>query len=297
MKKLFVVFMSLMFIMCLAGCNQEVGNEKMKNVGLLQNEYNEETVITLDYLLEDKIDKIKEGTKNEYLINYIYKEKYCCGYINEELNKEIKDIMWIKGDNILYSFKTLLNNNKIDFEFDDIKWIEYNNVEDILYKHENYSLQFIFKFNDVQFIEDIFKNTINRTVPHIISVDFSVYENQVNILKFKQLEEGKYLLYGNNLKNYNDISFNLFIAQKDISTKYEQYILKKISNENLIIDCIQFNENENVIDIFKYKYGIYENDFENIIMKKNENGGSIFGYWNYEDYNSLIIKIIEEKKV
>ena len=122
MKKVFLVFMSLMFIMCLTGCDRKNDDSINNNISLLKNEFKEDTLITFDFsledtlitfdfFLEDKINEIKEGRKNQYLIKYIHKEKFYCGYIDEYISKQIEDKLWIKEDNLLYSFKKFLFNN------------------------------------------------------------------------------------------------------------------------------------------------------------------------------------------
>ncbi|MGM9899709.1 MAG: hypothetical protein ACI32E_03900, partial [Bacilli bacterium] len=65
MKKLFVVFMSLMFIMCLVGCNsKKVEEEKMGKFYTLQEAYEYELLTVDDLDVNDKIkitkkDKVK----------------------------------------------------------------------------------------------------------------------------------------------------------------------------------------------------------------------------------------------
>ena len=185
---------------------------KNNNISLLKNEFKEDTLITFDFSLEDKINEIKDGRKNQYLIKYIHKEKFYCGYIDEYISKQIEDKLWIKEDNLLYSFKKFLFNNEIEFKFEDIKWIEYNNINDALYKSENYNLQFIFKFNDVELIEDIYGNKINQIISDIIPIDFLVYNDRVKISDYNQLDEGDYFLYGNNFNSFEDVSISNLIS-------------------------------------------------------------------------------------
>lgn len=292
MKKVFVVFMSLMFIMCLVGCNRKNDDSINNNISLLKNEFKEDTLITFDFSLEDKINEIKDGRKNQYLIKYIHKEKFYCGYIDEYISKQIEDKLWIKEDNLLYSFKKFLFNNEIEFKFEDIKWIEYNNINDALYKSENYNLQFIFKFNDVELIEDIYGNKINQIISDIIPIDFLVYDDRVKISDYNQLDEGNYFLYGNNFNSFEDVSFNRFITRKYLSNEYQHYILQKINYDDLIIDCIEYDDNGTLIDMLSLKYGIYKKDFENLIKEKKEQGKFVLAYWDYESYKNLFVGIL-----
>lgn len=269
---------------------------KNNNISLLKNEFKEDTLITFDFSLEDKINEIKDGRKNQYLIKYIHKEKFYCGYIDEYISKQIEDKLWIKEDNLLYSFKKFLFNNEIEFKFEDIKWIEYNNINDALYKSENYNLQFIFKFNDVELIEDIYGNKINQIISDIIPIDFLVYNDRVKISDYNQLDEGDYFLYGNNFNSFEDVSFNRFITRKYLSTEYQHYILQKINYDDLIIDCIEYDDNGTLIDMFSLKYGIYKKDFENSIKEKKEQGKFVFAYWDYESYKNLFIGILNGRE-
>ena len=81
-----------------------------------------------------------------------------------------------------------------------------------------------------------------------------------------------------------------------MSTKYQHYILQKINYDDLIIDCIEYDDNGTLIDMFSLKYGIYKKDFENLIKEKKEQGKFVFAYWNYESYKNLFIGILNERE-
>jgi hypothetical protein len=307
MKRLFLSFMSLMLIICLAGC--DINNDdltKKQIIDLLKNEYDNEydndneTYIYLDYSLEEKIPLIKEKKKNLYLIDYNYKDRYYCGYISETINKQIEGKRWIifDEDHVLNSFKNLLYNNEISFKFEDIKWIEYNDANDILYQNENYYLKFIFKINEVTFIEDIYENIINQIIPDFIHICFSIQENKVVLLEYEleyeQLEAGKYFLYGNNTDNFENITFNKFLPKKFRPIKFSQDIVQKINDENLIKDYVGWNGKDSNFNLFDIKYGIYKINFESKILKEEVVDDATLAYWEYEDYKNLFIEILNE---
>lgn len=263
----------------------------------LENEFIKESMIFLDFSLEDKIEKLKKGLKNQYLIDYMYNNKLYCGYIDSDIIKKIEDMLWIRGDNSLYSFNRFILNNGIDFNFEDIKWVSYDNDKDILYEFDNYKLKFIYKFNDVLFIEDIYGEKINQIIPHIISLDFSISEDKIKLNNYDELDEGKYFLYGSNNESFENITFNQFHIIRQSSKKYENYYLQKINEENLIKDCIDYFENGSHINMLEVKYGAYANYFYNTIKNEEIKGNSTFGYWDYENYKSILKEILNEERM
>ena len=302
MKRVLIMFIMLVTAFVLVGCDGEENNQGISNnllsneILLLENEYNNENIINLEFTLEDKITALKEKRKNFYLIDYIQKEKYYCGYIPENVKKQVDEKIWVIGDNILNSFKNFISNNEIDFKFDDIKWIEYDNINDVSCNlgNENYMLQFIYKINEVIFIEDINDNMINKTVLEFIFINFSIQEDKLILSDFEELDEGKYLLYGIKLDNFENINFNKFILGSMNNDKKYMYILQKISENNLIYDFIEYNQNDVELNLFELKYGTYKNKFETIIEKKENINKNTLGYWNFEEYKKIIIEIINQ---
>ena len=137
---------------------------------------------------------------------------------------------------------------------------------------------------------------INQIISDIIPIDFLVYNDRVKISDYNQLDEGDYFLYGNNFNSFEDVSFNRFITRKYLSTEYQHYILQKINYDDLIIDCIEYDDNGTLIDMFSLKYGIYKKDFENSIKEKKEQGKFVFAYWDYESYKNLFIGILNGRE-
>lgn len=117
MKRLFIVFMSLMFIMFLAGCGEKEENEykylQEENQyiqQIIKIEANNNEIMT--YTLSDKIRYVMENDYTFFSAKLNNKEyTIVCGYIKEELfiPKRLRDDKYIEN----------------------VKWVTYNNISDI----------------------------------------------------------------------------------------------------------------------------------------------------------------------
>lgn len=123
MNRVFIVSISLMFIMCLLGCNDIKG----KDYSYLQKDNEDiQRIIKMESAKELEMTYTFEH-KIRYIINNNYtfllaslknkKSNIICGYINEELYtpKRLRDDSYIK--------KTKY--------YDSVKWVTYNNTSDI----------------------------------------------------------------------------------------------------------------------------------------------------------------------
>lgn len=117
MKRLFIVFMSLILVMCLVGCGEKEENEyiylQKENEDIQQIikiSANKNEIMT--YTLGDKIRYVMENNYTFLMARLNNKDfTIVCGYIKEELymQKKLRDDKYIEN----------------------VKWVTYNNISDI----------------------------------------------------------------------------------------------------------------------------------------------------------------------
>lgn len=180
MKKVFLVFMSLIFIMCLAGCGEkeenkykyfEKENEDIQQIIKIAANKNE----IMTYTLSDKIRYVRENDYTFFSAKLNNKEyTIVCGYINEELYipKRLRDDKYIEN----------------------VKWVSYNNTSDI----KKYVDDLV--FSDAFIIYDFLleKNLINNIY---YNIDLKYYRDITNEVEW-QLYDGS--LFNENI-NINQI--------------------------------------------------------------------------------------------
>lgn len=192
MKKLFLVFMSLVFIICLVGCSDSKQFEESKiseklNIGLKQyfeiNNSLKDGEIRDQIYINDLIINYKLFNKYLIFIDCDYKSKYYCAYLDSKV-KEILDTIEIitpdgepswylwQGENLyLKKYEYAIENDIINYNDYSLKWFEFEEKEDILDSYENLFLVSITKSQML--------NVIN-------------YENSEKIKKLIFIEENSY---------------------------------------------------------------------------------------------------------
>lgn len=192
MKKIFLAFMSLMFIICLVGCSDSKQFEESKiseelNIGLEQyfetNNSLKDGEIRDKIYINDLIVNYKLFNKYLIFIDYEHKSKYYCAYLDSKV-KEILDTIEIitpdgepnwylwQGENLyLKKYEYAIENDIINYNDYSLKWFEFEEKEDILDSYENLFLVSITKSQML--------NVIN-------------YENSEKIKKLIFIEENSY---------------------------------------------------------------------------------------------------------
>ena len=152
MKKIFLAFMSLMFIICLVGCSDSKQFEESKiseelNIGLEQyfeiNNSLKDGEIRDKIYINDLIVNYKLFNKYLIFIDYEHKSKYYCAYLDSKV-KEILDTIEIitpdgepnwylwQGENLyLKKYEYAIENDIINYNDYSLKWFEFEEKEDI----------------------------------------------------------------------------------------------------------------------------------------------------------------------
>lgn len=164
MKRLFIVFMSLILVMCLVGCGEKEENEyiylQKENEDIQQIikiSANKNEIMT--YTLGDKIRYVMENNYTFLMARLNNKDfTIVCGYIKEELymQKKLRDDKYIEN----------------------VKWVTYNNISDI----KRYVDDLV--FSDAFIIYDFLleKDLINNVD---YNIDLKYYHDITNEVEWK----------------------------------------------------------------------------------------------------------------
>lgn len=253
MKKIFLVFMSLMFIMCLVGCgeNQTNADVDLSEINIIKdvisslNNNGEDTTIP-DWNLENKIF----ASKSNKLMMYNF-------------TPNIDTIEYIAG-----YYKEIKDPNEIDLN--EIQWYNFDTINEINKEYNDFSLAYVFLVIEGKLIKNYSNNEIiNKNAKYFYKIENidnfkqpTIYDNNfIWALSMPKLEQIK-----NEYKvDYYPITCN---RKDDISKFYqlinesgEDYIQLIIGRENITTN--------QYVDYTIDEFGEYYN-YISEIMKKNE---------------------------
>lgn len=253
MKRVFLVFMSLMFIMCLAGCgeNQTNADVDLSEINIIKdvisslNNNGEDTTIP-DWNLENKIF----ASKSNKLMMYNF-------------TPNIDTIEYIAG-----YYKEIKDPNEIDLN--EIQWYNFDTINEINKEYNDFSLAYVFLVIEGKLIKNYSNNEIiNKNAKYFYKIENidnfkqpTIYDNNfIWALSMPKLEQIK-----NEYKvDYYPITCN---RKDDISKFYqlinesgEDYIQLIIGRENITTN--------QYVDYTIDEFGEYYN-YISEIMKKNE---------------------------
>ena len=253
MKRVILVFMSLMFIMCLVGCgeNQTNADVDLSEINIIKdvisslNNNGEDTTIP-DWNLENKIF----ASKSNKLMMYNF-------------TPNIDTIEYIAG-----YYKEIKDPNEIDLN--EIQWYNFDTINEINKEYNDFSLAYVFLVIEGKLIKNYSNNEIiNKNAKYFYKIENidnfkqpTIYDNNfIWALSMPKLEQIK-----NEYKvDYYPITCN---RKDDISKFYqlinesgEDYIQLIIGRENITTN--------QYVDYTIDEFGEYYN-YISEIMKKNE---------------------------
>lgn len=309
MKKVLLIIFYFSLIIFAIGCssngsNKESGKVINENEAILEletiilnmkkiYETSESTVgsasIVYDSSFIKMIDNVKNDKNNFYLLNYVNKEKYLCGYVPTSVIKQISDFIYFADHiNIISRFKTRLLTNKIQFVFEDIIWEVYDNIDDIQDIKEGYELYFSYRINEVEFINDIFNKSINKKIIHYNEIKIHKQDDKFIINEINNLRDGKYLIYFKKIDFENNFIFNEVYTDLYLYRGVQSFYVREVKEINNKLILVEEDESISI------KYKFFESEFEEIIIEYEKTTiGDVKLLLNFEEYMKLVIKLIK----
>lgn len=225
-----------------------------------------------DFLLyntsfEDRVRNIEEKKESVYLINYNSNEsKYICGYIDVKINELLKAepfLIFPDETNYLRKIKMKLDNMGIEFNFNDILWEVYKDVNDIKTQYDlNYILAFVFKENIISVVDDLLDECVGKRFIDFVGMPKNIKEKNI---KDYEVESGDYLVFS---KKISEDKMNIGnILQKSFMQKsISQFFVKKINSDNQFYILKEVYENGNYFDFMANRFGNYLTSINSCIV-------------------------------
>ena len=280
MKKLVVVFISLLVIFFLTGCNEsyqiktsymtEALNKELDDYFRIDNEAKDQEVGDKIYI-DDLINNYNNSNKYLISVENEYKSKYFCAYLDIRIKDTLDSIeiaepdgnpgwyVWQGENNYLKKYESAIKKNLIDIDEYCMNWVEFESKEDIVYSYENLFLVCIAK--------SIKSNVINYETNKRVDKIFIVEENASILWNLIENEEGFFAVLENKIDFSNMTTLDLFNI-----LEYSSFDYKKI-NKNIYIDLngrgqeVNYNLNEYKIINERYFYRLDE--IINLIEEQN----------------------------